>query len=381
MTDKDFSNVKTYTGEELAKPAPTAVSTGMAAEQSQAIAKIQAALTIAQARPRDEDMAIKRIVKSCGRKVLAEKAEYAYKRGTTLIVGPSIQVAKVIATHWQNMKFGFREIGSGPDYTEVEAYAWDLETNTEASRVFKVYNRRYSSSQKQVLTKDRDLAENIASVAQRRVRACIQQVIPEDVFDAAVEACRETLKKADSRPLNEKIKSMITAFGKIGVTQAMLEGFLGHAVTGAVEAQVLDLRRVYRSIKDGIGTIDEFFDVPSPVEDAKARIEEAEKKKKPRKPRSDKGKKRSAQPPEDPKGDPPQPPAESQPEPTPLVTDTQAEFNPVEELYALADQLWGNEAGANLNAACSQHGVELAELTPGQASMMLDVLGQIEVNE
>jgi len=353
----------------------------MAAEQSQAIAKIQAALTIAQARPRDENRAISKIVKSCGRRLLAEKAEYAYKRGTTIITGPSIHIAKVIAAAWGNLRFGFREIGDGPGYVEVEAYAWDLETNTEASRVFRVRNRRYTGDQK--LTKQRDIDENLASVAQRRVRACIQQVIPEDVFDAAVEACREALKKADSRPLDEKIKSMIAAFAKIGVSQAMLEGFLGHAVTGAVEAQVLDLRRVYRSIKDGIGSIDEFFEVPSAVEQAKAKIEQAEKPKKQRKPRSDKGK--SRKPAEPPSPDDKQKQldnaikksAESDDEPTPPHMGFQTELNPVEELYAMADQVWGDQAGSNLKTICDQHGVDLAELTAEQASMMIDVLQNV----
>ena len=371
----DFDNVKIHTGTELAKPAPTAVSTGMASEQSQAVAKIQAALTIAAARPRDENKAIEKITKSCGRKSLAEKAEYAYKRGTTLITGASIQVIKVVAGHWQNMKFGFREIGTGPDFTEVEAYAWDLETNTEATRVFKVYNRRYSSSTKQVLTKERDLYENMASVAQRRVRACIEQVIPEDVIDLAVATCRETLQQADDRPLEEKIKSMVKAFSKIGVTETMLEGFLGHPVKAAVDAQVITLRNVYRSIRDGLGTADEFFDVPSATDQAKAKIE-AEKKK--RKPRSDKGKPRKQKTDTDTSVKTDEKPNDSDQAPdTDTDTDTKPpEFNPIEELYALADQLWGNTAGAQLAKVCEKHGIDLSQLSERDANLMIDVVAQ-----
>lgn len=498
----DFKDTKVYTGEELAKsPTTQAISSGMASEQSQAVAKIQAALTIAAARPRDELGAIAKIVKSCQRKKVAEAAQYAYKRGGTLIEGPSIKLAQVVATYWGNIRFGFREIGGDKDYTEVEAFAWDLETNTEATRLFKVYHRRYTGDQK--LEGQRDRYENMASQAQRRVRACIEQVVPDDVFETAVEACNETLRRADPRSLQEKVESMVVAFDKIGVSKEQLEGFLGHALTAVVEAQVITLGKIYKSIVDGVAKREEFFQGTSAVEEAKKRIDAAEKPQKTRKPRSDKGKSRK-------KGEPWKPnlmlvlytlkkDLEFQGEKeiarigrdgsvsyhsksdkfedgliitykeiedgkwqdllnkiynylnelqhvekweieNPIkdlheisnhiwgqtskellqsackkqninlskITEDEAknmiyiilgldrpvqepsadpigdaikeinpiEINPVEELYALADQLWGQTAGSQLAKVCEKHGIDLSQLNEREANLMIDVVAE-----
>lgn len=384
MTEK-FENIKVYSGEELAKPAPTAVSTGMASEQSQAVAKIQAALTIAAARPRDELTAIGKIVKSCQRKKVAESAEYAYKRKNTMIVGPSIKLAQIIASHWGNLRYGFREIGGGPGYVEVEAFAWDLESNTETTRQFRVYHRRYTGGDQ--LDSERDKYENMASQSQRRVRACLQQVIPDDVFETAREECAKTIKRSDPRSTDEKVRAMAAAFAEIGVTRAELEGFLGNSLNAVVEPQIVTLRRVYTSISDGAEPREAFFGAKvSAVEEAKKKIEqaavsaepkspEAEKPPKQRKPRSDKGKSRKQQTELDQKIE--QAAAESEAEseePESPDTASQLEINPIEELYGLADQMWGNEAGSNLNATCTQHGVDLATITTEQASAMIDVL-------
>ena len=52
---------------------------------------------------------------------------------------------------------------------------------------------------------------------------------------------------------------MVVAFGEIGVTQGMIEGYLQHKITAIVPAQLVKLTGIYKSIKDGVADRTEFF--------------------------------------------------------------------------------------------------------------------------
>ena len=79
------------------------------AEQQRAKSEIEAALTIAAARPRDEKLAMDNILISCQRSGLAAKSQYEYARGGTAISGASIVLMEAIAQRYGNLEFGFRE--------------------------------------------------------------------------------------------------------------------------------------------------------------------------------------------------------------------------------------------------------------------------------
>jgi len=235
------------------------MSTALSTEQAKSVGEVQAALTIAQARPRNENAAVVRIRSACQRKSLAEKAEYVFKRGTTKVTGPSIRLAEVLAQKWGNITFGYREIGQGKGYSEVEAFCWDLETNTKATRQFRIRHWRDLKDGGHELTKERDKYEHIASQAMRRVRACILEIIPSDVIELAIEECEKSLKRQDPRSKDDKVRSMITMFDDIGVTLDMLEEYLGHKIQAVNNTQLVQLGKIFNSIIDGIASREEFF--------------------------------------------------------------------------------------------------------------------------
>ncbi|MDT1904179.1 hypothetical protein FPK34_26285, partial [Acinetobacter baumannii] len=68
----------------------------------------------------------------------------------------------------------------------VEAFAWDVETNTRQTKVFQVPHIRYTRNGSKKLTDPRDIYELVANNGARRLRACILGVIPGDVIDDAV---------------------------------------------------------------------------------------------------------------------------------------------------------------------------------------------------
>lgn len=242
-------------------PSHQPTSAIMEAEEARASQEVQAALVVAMRFPRNQPRAMERILDACARQALAENALYAYARGGTEITGPSIRLAEVIAQNWQHVHFGVRELGQRSGRSTVEAFAWDLETNVREVRVFEVPHERHTRSGVTKLTDPRDIYENNANMAARRLRACILAIIPGDVVEAAVNQCQKTLvAQADVTP--EGIKALVEAFEKIGVSHQMLFRWAQRKLDTLQPSQVVRLRSIYASIRDGMSTLDQWFVTP-----------------------------------------------------------------------------------------------------------------------
>lgn len=251
---------------ELAPVIPN--SGGMLEVQSnRQIQEVQAAVISAKRFPRDEVQAHKRIMTACSRKGLAEVAMYSYPRGGQNVTGPSIRLAEALAQAWGNIDAGWSElerkppIGNLPGESLVLAYAVDLETNYRKPLTFTVRHWRDTKQGGYAIKEERDIYELVANQASRRLRACILGVIPRDVQEDAIAKCEETLKN-DKEPLIDRIKKMVVAFGDMGVSQEMLEKRLGHKMEATTDTELVTLRKVWTSIKDGFATREEFFEVP-----------------------------------------------------------------------------------------------------------------------
>lgn len=226
-----------------------------------------------------------RIKTACQRIRLAEGAEYVYDRGGTEITGPTIDLLTVIAVCWGNIQFGFRELTQGSGESTVEAFAWDLETNSKRTVVFTVPHKRVTKRGTTALTDPRDIYELIANQAQRRVRACLEAVIPPDVVEDAVAQCRATLKET-AQVTPESIGKLIEAFGKLGVDKDQLQLRLGRRLDAMQPAQLVNLRRIYKSITDGMSKPGDWFEVvtEAPAATAADAAKDALRKQKPAEP-------------------------------------------------------------------------------------------------
>ena len=212
-------------------------------------------MVVAKKFPRDEEAAMNRILKSCQRTTLAESAMYSYPRGGQEVTGPSIRLAECLAQNWGNIEFGYTELERKQGESTIEAYAWDLETNTRQSKVFTVKHQRDKKGGSQELTESRDIYELIANQASRRVRSCVLAIIPGDVIDAAIQQCEITLKGGamnNGGSLDELITDMILHFANYGVTEEMLSAYIGKSIEAFNEKDIVKLRKVYTSLKDGI---------------------------------------------------------------------------------------------------------------------------------
>lgn len=229
------------------------------AGQQREIAEVQAAMTIAQRFPRDPMKAMDRILQAFTRPTLAEAGLYSYSRGGQEITGPSIRTAETIAQCWGNIDFGIREVEQRNGESTVQAYAWDMETNTRQVKVFQVPHKRHTRKGSYRLEDPRDIYELVANQGARRLRACILGVIPGDVIEAAVKRCEKTLRaSADTSP--EGLKKLVDAFDKFGVTKEQIEKRTQCRLEAIRPAQVVQLKKVYASLRDGMSSPGDWFE-------------------------------------------------------------------------------------------------------------------------
>ena len=232
-------------------------------DQHRAIAEVQAAMMIARMNPRDPIVAMDKILNACSRPTLANVAVYTYSRGGSDISGPSIRLAEAMAQSWGNIKTSVREMDQAGGVSTVQAIAWDLETGYQCDKVFHVPHIRYTKNGSKRLEDPRDIYELIANNGARRLRACILAVIPGDVTEAAVAQCETTMHaSADTSP--EATKKMLAAFEAYGVTREQIEKRIQRRLDAIQPAQVVNLKKVYASLRDGMSAPADWFDPIDP---------------------------------------------------------------------------------------------------------------------
>lgn len=254
---------------ESSASAPAERSTTTEMMISRQAQEVQAAMVIAKRFPRNEVESYGRIMRACKRTSLAEQAMYEYPRGGQKVTGPSIRLAEAMAQNWGNIDYGIIELEQRHGESQVMAYAWDLETNTRQSKIFTVPHIRSTKHGNIPLTDPRDIYEMVANQGARRMRACILGVIPGDVIESAIAQCNATLQGKTNGPLIDNIRKIANTFQEeFGVDGRMLEKFIGCKTESFSMNDLIRLKKVYRSLKDGMAKREDYFEVmPDTVSD------------------------------------------------------------------------------------------------------------------
>lgn len=244
---------------QLASFAPNGVMEATAV--SREVASIQGAIFMAKQFPRNPERAREKIMKMCDVQSLAIRSMYAYSRtGTGEITGPSIHLAKSMAQAWGNIQYGIRELEQREGESVVEAFSWDLESNTKASRVFTVPHVLHTKTYDKKLDDPRSIYEMVANNGSRRLRACILDVLPPDIVEEAVEHCKAT-QNAMVTITPDTLKKLLDAFAELGVTKAMIEAKINHKYESITPVQIINMRSYYESITNGEQSVGDFFDL------------------------------------------------------------------------------------------------------------------------
>lgn len=243
--------------------APAApVSQATSIEQSRAVAEVQAAVVVAQQRPRNVQAALAELEEVCKTQELADRAFFRYNRAGSQISGPTIHLAREIARIWGNITYGIAELSRDETAgrSEVIAWAWDLQTNTRASNTFISPHRRDTKDGPKVLTDMRDIYESNTNYGARRAREMIFAVLPTWLVDRAKELCSKTLRDGGGVPLAQRIADARRQFtGRWGVTLDQLESKLGRSSDRWTDHDMAALRVIWKSLERGETTVDDEF--------------------------------------------------------------------------------------------------------------------------
>lgn len=230
-------------------------------ESSRAVAEAQGKLVIAKRFPRDEAGAYAKIMEACGRRALAEQALYAYPKGGQTVSGLSIRFAEEIARLWGNIDYGIKELSQKDGISEMEAYCWDTQTNVFSNQRFTVAHERHTKFGVTKLTDPRDVYELTANMGARRLRARILAVLPADLIDAAELAIRNTLAGNTTESIQDRVRKMLTAFSKYGVTQKLIEQRANKPIGEFFQEDLVELISIYTSMKDSMSKASDWFGV------------------------------------------------------------------------------------------------------------------------
>jgi hypothetical protein len=232
---------------------PARVGQATAVEQSRAIAEVQAAVIVAQSNPRDVQRAMQAMRDSCINPRLAARAFFAFPRGGEQVSGPSVYLARELARIWGNISHGVAELSRDDEHgqSEMQAYAWDLETNTRVATTFIVPHKRDTKKGVKALTDMRDIYENNANAGARRARECMFAVLPQWYTDEAQDLCTKTNEHGGGKPIQQRIADALAVYAGLGIAEEQLVERIGRPAARWTGLELAQLTTLYGSLQRG----------------------------------------------------------------------------------------------------------------------------------
>ncbi len=230
---------------------------------------------------RNEDSCQGRILKAVKLVEFAQMCFYSYPRGGKDIFGGSIKLAMEIARAWGNIDIKQRQVNDEADTRTIGVEVTDLETNfhTYKEVTFRkmVQRKQESGATRWVQVDERDLRELENKHYAIITRNAIFELVPRWFVSMIVEKARETvkknIKKADPKVLRPVL---LKEFDAMGIYQADLESYLGHAFDITTPEELAELQGVLSSIREGVVDRSEYF---GPAAQQKGKPEEKPKEK------------------------------------------------------------------------------------------------------
>lgn len=236
------------------------ISQATAVEQARAVAEVQAAVVVAQQVPRSLSDSVASMREACRQKGLADRAFFRFPRQGQNITGPSVHLARELARCWGNVQYGIQELRRDDTggYSEMQAWAWDVQTNTRSMQTFIVPHRKDTKQGVKDIVDLRDIYENNANQGARRLREAIFSILPAWFTEEAKAICTETLSDGGGKSMAQQVADAVKAFDGLGISAARLERRFG-AKSGWQAHDLAQLRVIHASIKQGTVTAEDEF--------------------------------------------------------------------------------------------------------------------------
>jgi hypothetical protein len=242
--------------------------TAMSAVAAAAEATIKARYAIAYSRPRNWDQVRVGILRECERPVFAEVARYNKPIGKG-VQGPSIRFVEAALRNMSNVLQGCTTLYDDDQKRIVSVTVTDLESNTTYEQeitVSKMVERRKltdgqvpissrTNSQGHtvylVQATDDDLLNKEGALRSKAIRTLGLRLIPGDLVDEAMGVVDETQRNRAAKDPDGERKRIVDAFVALGVQPVELARYLGHDLAQCVPAELVELRRIYTTLRDG----------------------------------------------------------------------------------------------------------------------------------
>ena len=214
--------------------------------------EIEAAVILSRRFPREPYKAYQKILEACNRSSFASKATYSYPRGDTTVKGASVHLARYMAAQYGNIRYGIEVLTESDTHRSIRGFAWDLETNTYVFNDTKFKKLIYRKKGGWITPDERDMRELTNKHGAILVRNCILQLMPPDYIDDALGICFSIEENKVKKERKKLEQSMVASFAEINVNAKQLcDKYSVDKIAALTNAQVVELRALYRGIKDG----------------------------------------------------------------------------------------------------------------------------------
>ncbi len=248
--------------------------------EAQTRADIDIAINTAKRFPRNVDRSIQNLIAILSKdKALAQKCVYSLPRAGKEIDGPSVHLARLVASEYGNLRVEAKIVEIGDTMLTAQATAFDLQSNyavrTEVKRkILDKHGQRFNEDMV-IVTANAALA--IAS------RNAIFQVVPVTVSQKVYEAAQKAIigDMTDEQKLIKRRKEVLDGYlNTWNVTEDEILNVLGLETINQIrEEQIVKLIGLANAIKDGDTTVAEAFGRETKqTSETKKKVEEAIRK-------------------------------------------------------------------------------------------------------
>lgn len=255
---------------------------GLSGADSGQAAMVKMAVEVAQQYPRDEALVLSTALKTLrDHPEQAKKSLYSIpyedRRGgtTTRVEGLSIRAAESLSSLWRHLRVGVRISGEDKDGYDLEAMAWDMQSNSWLLLPYRVskWEAPRGGGGAMLLGEQRMLQRLQAGISKVR-RNVTLAMIPAHIKAAYEKQVREIIAGGPltARPAEAKLKDMLADFGQFtiadGVTVGLphLEAYVGKAAAEWTGQDLSELRALFTALEDGMTTVAEAFGGGQPTE-------------------------------------------------------------------------------------------------------------------
>lgn len=222
-------------------------------------AEIDIQIATANAYPRTISRCIEKMIEVATKNdEIAASCFYHIPRDGKTISGPSVALARIVASSWKHIRAASRIVDEGDKHIVAQATCHDLENNVAISREVRVRITRKDGTRY-----NEDMIATTANAAcSKALRSAIFDIVPVSVIGEVVEAVVK-VAAGDEKTLSARRVAMMQHFTKIGAPQARVLAAIGRrSVDDITLEDMAVLRGFANAIKDGEAKIDDCFPDP-----------------------------------------------------------------------------------------------------------------------